>query len=69
LSDYAKTHHHQSCAHMMQLRTKRHNAVLDVVLQLAKTAGHTFITTTTNFLVTQPPVLWCVTFSSKIQAF
>jgi hypothetical protein len=40
LSDYAKTHHHQSCAHMMQLRTKRHNAVLDVVLQLARTAGY-----------------------------
>jgi hypothetical protein len=40
LSDYAKTHHHQSCDNMFQLRTKRHNAVLDVVLKLARKAGY-----------------------------
>jgi hypothetical protein len=46
LSDYAKTHHHHSCTEMFQLRTKRHNAVLDVVLKLAKAAGYG--TSTTN---------------------
>ncbi len=46
LSDFAKTHHHHSCTNMFQLRTKRHNAVLNVFLKLAKAAG--YATTTTN---------------------
>ena len=46
LTDFAKMHHHHSCTQMFQLRTQRHNAVLDVVLKLAKLAGCG--TTTTN---------------------
>jgi len=38
---FAKTHHHHSCHRMMKLRTDRHNAVLDVVLRLARQAGYT----------------------------
>ena len=38
---YEKTHHHHSCVKMMTLRTERHNAVLDAVLHLARTAGLT----------------------------
>ena len=45
-SDFAKTHHHHSCTQMFQLRTQRHNAVLGVVLKLAKLAG--YATNTTN---------------------
>ena len=41
LTDDAKTHHHHSCTQMMKLRTDRHNAVLDVVLRLARRAGCT----------------------------
>ena len=46
LTDFAKVHHHHSCTQMFQLRTKRHNAVLNVFLKLAKLAGCG--TTTTN---------------------
>jgi hypothetical protein len=45
LSDIAKTHHHHSCTNMMELRTKRHNAVLTVFLKLAKLAGYAASTT------------------------
>jgi len=38
---YDKTHHHHSCTRMMTFRTERHNAVLDAVLRLARTAGLT----------------------------
>ena len=46
LSDFAKTHHHHSCTQMFQFRTQRHNAVLGVLLKLAKLAG--YATSTTN---------------------
>jgi hypothetical protein len=39
-STFAKTHHHHSCKRLMKLRTDRHNAVLDVVLRLARLAGY-----------------------------
>jgi hypothetical protein len=38
---FAQTHHHHSCVRMMKLRTDRHNAVLNVVLRLARQAGYT----------------------------
>jgi hypothetical protein len=38
---FLKTHHHHSCHRMMKLRTDRHNAVLEIVLRLARHAGYT----------------------------
>ena len=49
LTEFAKTHHHQSCQRMMPLRTKRHNAVLNVILALARRAGHSTSITNQNW--------------------
>ena len=55
LTEFAKTHHHQSCQRMMPLRTKRHNAVLNVVLALARRAGHGTSITNQNWKHTPMP--------------